>query len=133
MELTNKVGFLDYPKDDRQLMGMLASCDVGIIYTWRPDWPSHWLSLPNRLMEYTLCGLPIIATKQPEFVAFQAKTGHCVLFHGEKEQELSNAIDRVETDAVELKKMAERASSSISWRTESEVLLRVHAAISSMH
>lgn len=129
LEWTHRIGFIDYPKDHDQLMGMLASCDVGVIHTWQPDWPSHWLSLPNRLMEYTLCGLPIIATKQPEFMSFQKQMGHCVLFHGEDENELDSAIDQVEMNTQHLKMMAKQAAGSISWEQESKALLDLHHSL----
>ena len=32
-----------------QLNSVLAKADIGLILNYKPDWPSHWFSLPNRI------------------------------------------------------------------------------------
>jgi len=118
--------FMDYPARNEELMAMLQACDAGIVHTWQPDWPSHWYSLPNRIMEYTLCGLPILATAQPEFVAFQQEYGNCVLYAGDREQEMTAALRELLLQGPELAEKARQAKERLSWDQEVRSLLDLY-------
>ncbi len=121
-----RVGFVDFPERHDVLLGMLRACDAGVVHTWQPDWPSHWLSLPNRIMEYTLCGLPVLATSQPEFVAFHQEFGNCALYNGEREEDLRAAIVRLLQQRPQLERNAQKAASQLSWSSEQKALIDLY-------
>ena len=50
-----------------ELKNLLSVGTAGLILNYKPEWKSHWLSLPNRIFDYIHADLPIISTKQPEF------------------------------------------------------------------
>jgi glycosyltransferase involved in cell wall biosynthesis len=122
----DRVGFVDFPERHEVLLGMLRKCDAGVVHTWQPDWPSHWYSLPNRIMEYTLCGLPVLATSQPEFAAFHQEFGNCSLYNGERVHELRAAIERLREQRSQLEARAKHASSRLSWALEQKALIDLY-------
>jgi glycosyltransferase involved in cell wall biosynthesis len=122
----DRVGFVDFPERHEVLLGMLRACDAGVVHTWQPDWPSHWLSLPNRIMEYTLCGLPVLATSQPEFVAFQQEFGNCALYNGVRVEDLRAAIEQLLEQRTALEVNAKHAATRLSWRSEQKALIDLY-------
>jgi glycosyltransferase involved in cell wall biosynthesis len=129
----DRVGFLEFPDRHEVLLGMLRGCDAGVVHTWQPEWPSHWLSLPNRIMEYTLCGLPVLATSQPEFVAFHQEFGNCALYGGDREEALRAAIERLREQRPQLERNAEQAASRLSWGSEQKALIDLYVAHCGRH
>lgn len=45
----------------------LASADVGLVPTWNRRDLSYWYALDNKLFEYMMAGIPVLATQQPEY------------------------------------------------------------------
>lgn len=58
----------------------LSSCDVGLVPTWNKKDLSYWYALDNKLFEYLIAEIPILATKQPEYINIieNYKIGVCV-------------------------------------------------------
>ena len=64
----NKRIFLHDLVPYHKLSATLSSANLGLILNYKPDWPSHWFSLPNRIFDYIHADLDILSTKQPEFL-----------------------------------------------------------------
>ena len=47
-----------------------------MILNYKPNWPSHWNSLPNRIFDYIHAGLAILSTPQPEFKSIIEKNNN---------------------------------------------------------
>lgn len=62
----DKILFHDFVpyKDLKQILSIASA---GLILNYKPEWKSHWYSLPNRIFDYIHADLPILSTKQPEF------------------------------------------------------------------
>jgi len=58
----------------------LSNADVGIISSWNKQDLSYWYGLDNKLFEYMMAEIPILATKQPEYVEIVEKNniGICI-------------------------------------------------------
>lgn len=109
-----------------ELYKIISTADFGIVHTWQPTWKSHWLSLPNRIMEYTLAGIPIIATKQPEFIKMGDEFNHISFYHGNHPEELKSAILKGIANFDTLKTNAVLAREKLSWEKESEKLTQLY-------
>jgi glycosyltransferase involved in cell wall biosynthesis len=58
----------------------LSSADVGIVSSWNKKDLSYWYGLDNKLFEYMMSEIPILATQQPEYIKVvdNYKIGICV-------------------------------------------------------
>lgn len=119
------IHFHHYP-NRKELYSIIQSADFGLVYTWQPNWKSHWFSLPNRILEYTLAQLPIISTSQPEFIKISQKYNHLILFNGNSKEELTNAIISAKEKRDVLKSNAIIASLDLSWEKEIETLVEIY-------
>ncbi len=109
-----------------QLFVLIHAADFGLVHTWQPYWRSHWLSLPNRIMEYTMVGLPIIATSQPEFMKLGMTYGNMVFYRGDAEEEMVKAIEMGISTQVALKRNAVISATSLSWEVEVMQLINLY-------
>lgn len=124
----SNIHFLPYPSRP-ELYQLLASADFGIVHTWQPRWQSHWFSLPNRILEYTIAQIPVIATSQPEFLKLGNTYGHIGFYHGNKPDELKKVILGAIENKPQLKQNAIAASGKISWEQESEKLIDLYQSL----
>lgn len=65
-QVQDKILFHDFVPYS-ELKNFLSIGTAGLILNYKPEWKSHWHSLPNRIFDYIHANLPIISTKQPEF------------------------------------------------------------------
>ena len=58
----------------------LSSADVGIVSSWNKKDLSYWYGLDNKLFEYMMSEVPILATRQPEYVKIveEHNMGECI-------------------------------------------------------
>ena len=59
-----------------------SQANFGLVYTWNPFWQSYWYALPNKLIDVSLAGIPVLSTSQPELKAFIDQYQHGVTFKG---------------------------------------------------
>ena len=112
------------PRDE--LTFYCSQADIGLVYFWNPVWESYNLAIPNKLMDTTLAGLPILATDQLELNLFNQKHRHMAMFNGDKINSLSESIDYIINNYDKLKKNALKVSEEISWEKESEKLIKLY-------
>lgn len=122
------MGFLDY----RVMMEVLRDADVGVI----PLQPAPWYlwTLPNKLFENIVAGIPTIASDFPEMarIITQEKCG--LLVDATQPHEIADAIEHLykhEDIKLEMGRNALRAArEKYNFPTQAEKLLRVYEEIS---
>ncbi|HNQ67623.1 MAG TPA: glycosyltransferase [Bacteroidales bacterium] len=62
------------------LIKYLNDADVGIVSSWNKKDLSYWYGLDNKLFEYMMAEIPILATRQPEYIEIVEKydIGKCI-------------------------------------------------------
>lgn len=110
----------------QEFFDLIASGNFGLVHTWKPTWPSHWFSLPNRIYEYSMAGLPVICTKQPEFMKLGDQFGHATFYKGDSKEELKKAIQDAINREDELRANAATIGDKVNWETESKQLIDLY-------
>jgi len=127
-DLKEKIFFHDYISSN-EIGTLLSNADIGLVYTWQPDWKSYWHSLPNRFFEYCMAGLPTVCTRQPEFVKHGTEFKNAVFYNGDNKIEFVQAIKNTIQNYDDLKRNAMKIKESISWEKEVEKLIEVYNSI----
>ncbi|MCB1024852.1 MAG: glycosyltransferase family 4 protein [Acidobacteria bacterium] len=123
------VRFHDIIKPE-QILQYLSSADVGLVPTWNRKDLSYWYALDNKLFEYLMAEIPILATKQPEYVGIveENKIGVCV------DPDVNNAyIDGFKKILANYEKYQSntvRAKTTLNWENESKKLLHLYKNLS---
>jgi len=118
------MGFLDY----RVMMEVLRDADVGVIPLQPTPW--HLWTLPNKLFENIVAGIPTIASDFPEMarIITQEKCG--LLVDATQPHEIADAIEHLykhEDIKLEMGRNALRAAQEkYNFPTQAEKLLRVY-------
>lgn len=105
-----------------------AAADVGLVGVENVCL-SYFYSLPNKLMEYLLAGLPALMPDYPEMTKVAEATA-CGWTIGESDAEWLDAINRLDWTAVNAAKAQARAAGGgFSWQEEKEKLQTGYAAV----
>lgn len=112
----------------KEVLYYTSSADVGISLT-ENTCLNHYYSLPNKVFEYLLSGLPMIVSELPEMGKF-VDENNC----GWKVKVESGAlVDLIETishdDIFEKRNNALKCKDNYGWHKEEEVLLRVYKSL----
>jgi glycosyltransferase involved in cell wall biosynthesis len=128
--LENRVHFLGaVPADD--LVSWSASADVGIC-TIVGNSDSYRHSMPNKLFEYAMAGLPVIASKYEGMGSFVIENDFGITCDPTSVSELADSIKSLQDDSElrsRLAKNAKVASSKFNWQVEQEKLLAVYSKL----
>lgn len=106
-----------------------SQADIGLVYFWNPEWESYDFAMPNKLLDTSLAGLPIISTNQTGLRLFSEKHKHMVLFSGDDKESLSEAIYKMLDNYKQLKFNAEKVAQNVNWGKESKVLTNLYSSI----
>ena len=103
----------------------LSSADVGIVSSWNKTDLSYWYGLDNKLFEYMMSEVPILATRQPEYIKIieEHKLGECI--NPEIENFYSaflRIIDKKET----YKSNITKTKKILNWACESKTLIEFY-------
>lgn len=93
---------------------------------------NYYYSLPNRVFDFALAGVPIIASDFPEISAVVGGYGTGVLVQDLKPQSIVNAINRLKDDAEFYQltvKNALSASKKLVWEKEESVLKAIFQSL----
>ncbi len=105
-----------------------SGADVGI-YPMENVCLNHFLSLPNKIFEYIMSGLPVIVSDFPEMgrVVDDARCGWKVAVDRDALLSLITAISW--DDVLDKRSNAQRYRHTIGWHKEEEVLLQVYRSL----
>ena len=106
----------------------LSSADVGIVSSWNKKDLSYWYGLDNKLFEYMMSEIPILSTKQPEYIQIVEKynLGECI------DPDLENFYDAFERIIQKKEKYVEnikKAKKILNWSNESNKLVEFYKKI----
>lgn len=113
----------------QELSGFISTADVGILLNYKPDWPSHWHSLPNRIFDYSNAGLAILSTSQPEFVSFIEKYDNGLFFDLNISDDLSKKLEAMFPNMGKYKNNSKNSIEDNIWESEEHVLLSAYKTI----
>jgi glycosyltransferase involved in cell wall biosynthesis len=103
-----------------------SQANIGLVYTWNKIWISYWYALPNKLIDVSLSGIPVLSTNQPELAHFIDTYQHGVTFDGTSQKALSTALDRILENEATYKKQAEKIETKLTWDTEKQGLIDLY-------
>lgn len=109
-----------------EIPAYLASCDVGLVPTWNKKNLSYWYALDNKLFEYMMSEIPILATRQPEYIkmidAYQI--GVCV--NPDQPNAYFEGLQKILENYAYYKNNIPLAKEENNWEFESKKLLRLY-------
>ena len=115
-----------------ELNQVLSEGDIGIMLNYKPNWPSHWFSLPNRIFDYMHAGLAVISTKQPEFEFIINKYKIGETFNLMEENSLCNCFMNLIKDIESFKANSLNSIEDNNWKIESEILKKIYHNIDNL-
>jgi glycosyltransferase involved in cell wall biosynthesis len=112
------------PTAPDELVRQAASADIG--YLALPDVTAHYeYALPNKLFEYLMAGLPVLATPRHEIVGILHESGSG-LVADLNPTAIAEALNGISADdIVRMRQCALRAAQHLNWEAEQQIL--VHA------
>lgn len=130
--LGERVHFVN-PVGPGQVVDYLRGVDVGLIPGL--SYPSHEMSLPNKLFEYLHAGLPIVGSELDSLGAFLRETGSGVTFPAEDSSALAAAVRTVLADHERYVAAASDPAlmARYSWSNQAEQLRAVYDELLGTH
>lgn len=128
MGLKDKVIFLP-PVPSEELPEITVDANMGFIL-FRNTCLNHFYSLPNKLYEYMMAGVPIIASDFPEMkrVLNEVKSG--ITVDPDSPEEISHAVETLAANPVMRKKMKDRgraaAMDQYNWEPQSIIFRDIY-------
>lgn len=98
--------------------------------------PNHHTSLSNKLLEYMMAAVPVIASDLPEMRRVVEDTGAGILVDASSPAAIAEAVNRLLEDGSLRAEMAQRARaarSRYSWEREERVLLELYEGLRGAH
>jgi glycosyltransferase involved in cell wall biosynthesis len=121
--------FILDPVGPGQVARWASGADVGMAPIQNVSW-SYYHSLPNKIFEYLMAGLPIAASDFPEIKKIVVGEGIGVCFDPEDPEDISRAIKKILLSEVGYKKMKENAvrvaKEKYNWQIEEKKLLAIY-------
>jgi len=119
-----KILFLDY--NAASLYDQLSSADFGVLYMKTDVWESHRLTSPNRIMEYSLCGLPFLSVDQFSSHELNNKYGHVIFYDLNKADDFGLSLTKMMAELNERKARATCIKDDLSWEKEFAPVLAIY-------
>ena len=108
-----------------------CSADLGLCLI-KPSGRSFYYSLPNKLFEYMLAGLPILACESPEIRAVVAETGVGVVVDPTDVEAIGRHLRALIADPGARRRYSAaslRAAQSYTWESEAPKLVALYASL----
>jgi glycosyltransferase involved in cell wall biosynthesis len=111
------------------LLAYTASADIGLLFT-EDSCLSHHYSLPNKLFEYQMAGLPVIASDLPEIARVLRLNNTGILLQKPTEDSVVAAISSLSKDAIrDMCRGIDATTRVYNWENQQIVLLKLYAAL----
>lgn len=130
MELGEKVFFQEAVPVD-ELPQWTACAYVGLQILQNTCF-NHYSSLSNKLLEYLMAGVPVVASDLPEMRRVTEETGAGVLVDPSDPTAIATAVNRLLADEAIREEMAQRARQArgrYCWEREEQVLVDLYARL----
>ena len=120
----NNILFRDVVAPD-QIPMYLSGADVGIVSSWNKKDLSYWYGLDNKLFEYMMSEVPILATRQPEYIKIveQYEIGECI---NPELENFHSAFLRIIEKKETYKSNITKTKKILNWACESKTLIEFY-------
>lgn len=107
----------------------LSSADVGLVPTWNKNDMSYWYALDNKLFEYINAGIPVLATRQPEYqnIIENYNCGVCV--NPDKKGAYLDGFNIILNHYAELQAKVKAAAEVLTWENEQKKLVELYKSL----
>jgi glycosyltransferase involved in cell wall biosynthesis len=120
----------EHPVNVSELISVASEADVGII-TYPPTNLNNYLASPNKLFEYILAGLPVVASNIPFLRKVIVENDIGALFDARDPKSIADAINQSTRECVLNRQRANLVSvaAKYTWNVESKKLLQAYASL----
>ncbi len=125
--LTDKVKFFG-PVPNDELISYSASADIGLANIVNSS-VSYHTTLPNKLFEYAMAGIPVIGSDSPQIGRIVREEGIGEVCDPEDPEAIAAAITSILSDPSRYTPGLEHAAARYNWTVEQERLLDVYRAL----
>ena len=129
-QLQDKIKFVGrLPYDE--MMQFTANADLGLTLD-KDNNINYKLSLPNKIFDYLLAGIPIMASNLPEVARVIHETQDGVIIKQVNENEIAKAVNNLmhnKDEFMRLKKHALEHAQSYTWANESKAMQMLYKEI----
>jgi len=125
--LTDKVKFFG-PVPNHELISYSASADIGLANIVNSS-VSYNTSLPNKLFEYAMAGIPVVGSDSPQIGRIVTEEQIGEVCDAEDSEALASAIQTILTDPDRYSAGLERATTRYNWSVEKQHLIDVYATL----
>ncbi|MEO8358615.1 MAG: glycosyltransferase family 4 protein [Vicinamibacteria bacterium] len=108
----------------------LAACDAGIVPTWNKKNLSYWYALDNKLFDYVMAGIPVLATRQPEYLKIVESYGVGVCVDPDTPGAYRDGLETILGNPTAYQVAIEKARTDLNWDNESRKLLDLYKELS---
>lgn len=109
-----------------RLASVLSGCDVGLVPTWNKKDLSYWYALDNKLFEYIVAGIPVLATQQPEYRRVVEEHGVGVCVDPDQPGAYSAGLSAILGAYDEWRERVRAARLVLNWQAEQGRLLELY-------
>lgn len=117
------------PIPNRELLEYTATADIGLANIVSSSISYH-TSLPNKLFEYMMAGIPVIGSKGPDIARIVVETGVGEVAEATSAEEIIAATRKILANPEPYREAAKRATDQYHWAVEAEQLAGVYANFS---
>jgi glycosyltransferase involved in cell wall biosynthesis len=110
------------PVRPHEVVAVTAAADVGVVLNHRTNL-NNYLSLPNKIFEYVVAGLPVVASDFPDMAELVNGYGVGVTCDPEDPAGIARAVEAVLRERERYREGARRAAPELTWERESEAFL----------
>ncbi len=127
--LDAKVKFFG-PIPNEELLDWTAAADIGMCNIVNSSL-SYYTSLPNKLFEYLMAGIPVIGSDSPEIGRVVTETGAGEICDPVDPEAIAAAARKILADPTPYREAARRATDRYHWAVEADKLVAVYGELAS--
>ena len=121
--------FLEPPVLSEDLLEATVSADIGLIL-FQNTCLNHYYSLPNKLYEYMMAGLPVVASNFPEMSRIIDENRSGLLIDASSPGEIADAIRTLAENRPEARSMGQRGRTAVlkkyNWLEQEKKLISLY-------